>query len=294
MHKNTWGFTLMELVVVIAMLWILSTLAFLYLAWNIKDTRNGKRISELKNIEKNLNIFSTKKWQYPVPDTPVNITYSGATVWTQWTFWENVNRNLGVFSKDFPKDPLFEAEYTYSTTNHGREFQIATILENSRWELSFQRIIPSPIPQVLASWKVKAFVIGDYNGYMAHTLYNGKDYFIATPSIIASDISNLDILAIIANKKLVFDRRFNIPSSYTWVSSLSDGGFDFDVSNPVIFGEKINIVMNSTQLLTIDTKVKSVYSATSLKLLDRYKALINSSGTNKIKNVLKGKFKIIF
>jgi hypothetical protein len=40
-------------------------------------------------------------------------------------------------------------------------------------------------------------------------------YFVATPSIIASDISSPDVVDILSNQHLVYDNFFNIPATYS-------------------------------------------------------------------------------
>jgi hypothetical protein len=58
-------------------------------------------------------------------------------------------------------------------------------------------------------------VKGDYNGFMVRTRLNGEETFIATPSIVASDTSNPDVVDIITNQKLVYNEFFNLPASYS-------------------------------------------------------------------------------
>ena len=86
MKNQKKAFTLVELIVVITILAILWTIAFLSLQWYSRDARNSKRTAELEMIEKSLALFYTNKWFYPDSNNPTNITYSWTTAWSQWTF----------------------------------------------------------------------------------------------------------------------------------------------------------------------------------------------------------------
>ena len=127
-HQTKKAFTLVELIVVITILAILWTIAFLAFEWYSKDSRDTARITDINNIEKNLEIFALEKGKYPVPSVPFSVTYSWATVWNQWTFWKSVMENVWWFSK-LPVDPLTWDEYTYSAVENRSEYEVATIFE---------------------------------------------------------------------------------------------------------------------------------------------------------------------
>nr|MDD3720845.1 type II secretion system protein [Candidatus Gracilibacteria bacterium] len=122
------AFTLVELIVVITILAILGSIAFISLQSYTKNARDGQRLSDINNIRKNLELFLTEKGFYPTPDNGVNITYSGSTAWIQGTVGDNVIKNLQKLNKK-PTDPLTQNEYTYSITNLKTEYQIGAILE---------------------------------------------------------------------------------------------------------------------------------------------------------------------
>ena len=76
--KKTW-FTLVELIVVITIIAILWTIAFISFQNYTKNARDGVRISDINSLKKNLELFITEKWFYPAPDNGTNITYIWAT-----------------------------------------------------------------------------------------------------------------------------------------------------------------------------------------------------------------------
>lgn len=293
-HKHIFWFTLVELLVTISVLAIMTTIGTIYFLWNISETRDGKRVTDIQNIEKSLEVFRIEKVTYPVPDSGIDVTYSWAVVWTQWTFWENVNISLGTFGKDFPRDPYFDNFYTYSTANFGNEFQLAGVLENINETSGLWEIASLVIPKTHAANIKNSYVRGSYNGFMVDALIWSEHTFIATPSIIANDLSSTDILDIISDQKLVFNEFFNLPESYKDRIKDVDGGFSFDVSDPILFRGTIDTLKTEEWLLSFNNNLKFAYAILPIESLDTYQAMIQSQGTFKLKRLLTKYFKVRF
>jgi len=128
MFQSKKAFTLVELIVVITILAILWTIAFISLQWYSKNARDSARISDASNITSSLEIFVTKTWFYPEPENGFDVSYSGSMVWHQWILSDNVVKNLGSLS-EVPLDPLTGTNYTYSRLNTKKEFEIGLMLE---------------------------------------------------------------------------------------------------------------------------------------------------------------------
>ncbi|MDP2090595.1 MAG: prepilin-type N-terminal cleavage/methylation domain-containing protein, partial [Candidatus Gracilibacteria bacterium] len=126
--KNNNGFTLVELIVVITILAILGTIAFISLQGYSTQARDSSRISDLSRMKTSLELFHLDAGKYPNPTNGEDITYSGSTVWTQGTFGETVYANLSKLDK-IPLDPITDKEYTYSTTANKYEYQLGGIME---------------------------------------------------------------------------------------------------------------------------------------------------------------------
>ncbi len=78
------GFTLVELIVVITLLTILATLAYIFFDGSLADARDAKRSGDLTEISNTLELYQTKHEKFPDPSNSVNITYSGSYIaWTQ-------------------------------------------------------------------------------------------------------------------------------------------------------------------------------------------------------------------
>lgn len=79
MQKSKSGFTLIELVVVIVIIGILATLTFLSYAGIQGRARDDRRLTDVSNIEKAMELYYSDNGSYPVPTGP-----TGSTVNSYW------------------------------------------------------------------------------------------------------------------------------------------------------------------------------------------------------------------
>ena len=220
--KKTW-FTLVELIVVITIIAILWTIAFISFQNYTKNARDGVRISDINSLKKNLELFITEKWFYPAPDNGTNITYIWATAWTQWTVWDNVMTNLARISNK-PTDPLTGNEYTYSLANNKVEYQLWAMLEWG-WNLTYSPILNQT--NAASEKKATALITWTYNEKILKVSTGWTDYLLAVPSIINATLHDPDLPSIIANQELVYNNYSNLPSSYEDKWYTMTGWFDF-------------------------------------------------------------------
>ena len=217
--KRKRAFTLVELIVVITILAILGTIAFISLQWYSADARNSTRISNINNIKTSLELFSLQTWKYPLPDNSVDVTYSWSIiVWKQWIVWDNVVRTLSKNLSEKLTDPLTNTEYIYSVLENRSEYELMSLYE---WGLQANNFI---INSTYASTNWTVRVDGTYNWLFVKTSW----YIIPTPSIITSEQLPLsfDVTAI---KSQVINWWTNIPNIWnskvlqsTWALSFSD------------------------------------------------------------------------
>jgi prepilin-type N-terminal cleavage/methylation domain-containing protein len=124
--KISW-FTLVELIVVVTILSILSTIWFVSYSWYLSWVRDTTRISTLWELEKSLNLYSTNK-SLPLPDEKrTEIKSWSETIAYQWYAWKTVIETI-KYSKDW-KDPKDKIHYTYYVTKNKKYFQLLTHLE---------------------------------------------------------------------------------------------------------------------------------------------------------------------
>jgi len=287
-HKN--AFTLVELLVVVTIVTILSTIATIYFLGSFWDSRDASRRASITLISENLELFFTEKSRYPIPDDAVDIMYAGQIAWSQWVFWEAVNIDIKNFGSDIPRDPLYGNYYSYSITNNAKEYQIASILEwldEEQWigDISF-------IPQSHAVVSA-ALVAGNYNEIMVRVVDGDQNYFIATPSIISTDVSIPDVQDIIVQRKLVYDEFFNLPASYSWFLDL-DGWFNFNVSDPLIFSGSTTELKTKAWIELFAENLRFIYATTPTESFDRYINLLEEDGLLKLKEILWKNYGISF
>lgn len=91
-------FTLIELLIVIVLISILSTIWFLSLSSYLSQARDTARAKDLDEIEKAFELYNIKNWEYPEPEE-------------DFTIWEKTFLALWNFKKIL-KDPSWE-KYTY-------------------------------------------------------------------------------------------------------------------------------------------------------------------------------------
>jgi len=291
--RKTW-FTLVELLVVITLLTILWTIAFIYFESSLAESRDAKREWDMLQIVTTLELYETENSEFPEPFDATNITYSwSAVAWKQGTFWESTTRDLKVFWSEIPVDPLHKNEYAYSVTARNDEYQIAAIKETLEqeegiWELAF-----SLLWEAQAASIETAYVLWDYNGFMVKAREWWVEYFIATPSIISNDITNPDVIDIVTNQKLVYNEFFNLPHSYIDYMDV-DGWFNFNVSDPIVFSWSSSELKSEQELLDFNERLKYVYATTPTESFDKYVSILEKDGLTSLKWFLTRKFKIQF
>ena len=257
------AFTLVELIVVITILAILWTIGFISLQNYTTYARDSVRISDLNTIRAALEYTSIATWQYSYPDNPDNITFSWTTVWKQWTFWTESRWITQKISK-IPTDPLTGNEYTFSVTESKQEFELWAILESGdSLSSDFWTWQNTVLENTYAAWEGSlAYVIWNYNWKLIKTQANGRDYVLAVPSIINSEIWDAELLDILTRKKLVYNGYSNIPSSY-WIENTTPiEQLDFvDEDNFIVFEWTIWDLWDSeTDRLELISNLQTAYS----------------------------------
>ncbi len=265
------AFTLVELIVVITILAILWTIAFLSFQWYSRDARDSVRLADLETIKKSLEMFQIQRWFLPEPSYYWTITYSWAEAWKQWTVWESVISNLSNISK-IPSDPLTHTEYTYSRLNTKNKYELGCILE---WYTASNLYIWSTYANWLKQWY--AHIVWNYNQVAFKVSTWGLDYILSVPSIISSTIDDTDLLSIINNNNLVFNWFKNLPHSYNGTSYDVNWWFEF-INNPIVFTWDVReIYSDEGKRLDFISDLKSKYSNNvSINSLEPYSKLIDA------------------
>ena len=207
MKQNKHWFTLVELVVTMVIIWILSTIWIISYIWYWEKSRDSVRLTDLGNLENLLELYQIDYTRLPIPTDAVAVTYSGALVWAQWYFWENIAQKVKNKWNRF-LDPQTEKPYSYSVANNFDEYQLWTILESNDIALSRNQAYAG-------NRVVRAYLQWNYNAKALRTQTGWINYVLATPSITTSRFwDNWDFLDIINNNWVAYHKTQNIPYAY--------------------------------------------------------------------------------
>lgn len=265
------GFTLVELIVVMTILTILWTMGFVSYLWKAWDARDSIRISELRNIEKSLELYAIDNWNYPNPDNGLDITLEWNTIWTQWTFWDSVYRTVRRLSNK-PMDPLYDIEYSYSLLHNKSEYQISTIFEG--WSVSFHPLIS----QTYAADSLSAYTAGNYNQRISYIKQPWNDIILALPSITTSSNDFLDIQGIISNNNLVIHGKSNLAENYNLHGLGQSWWVETNIGNIIVFSGSLNeLITYGNQKILIQNLQNAYQNSSTLSAKGKaaYQKLIN-------------------
>ena len=262
---NKKAFTLVELIVVITILAVLATVAFISFQWYALNARDSTRLADLNSITKVLELYNVKHWKYPNPDAKTNITYSWSTAWTQWVFGISSYSDWSSMS-NVPVDPVTGLEYPYSVTSSRQEYQLAAVLENP---------VSSNLTTTTFAWTQEAqvHVKWNYNGKFLKVRTNTSTYLLWVPSILASDITSVELETILTNERLVYKGYKNLPASFSWsvYNTNPTDGFPFwtwsYVANDLVLfmWDTNDLEIDSTKRVDFLDKLQTSYSGSVIE-----------------------------
>ena len=123
------GFTLIELIVVIAILGILSTIGLTSFRTSQIKSRDAKRKSDLEQVQRALEMYMNDVGHYP------NSTAIGGTIGSFSWGVEFKDAKGTIYMKELPKDPTGNTEYCYKSVvapTVATSYQLYAKLENSQ------------------------------------------------------------------------------------------------------------------------------------------------------------------
>ena len=185
MKNNKSAFTLVELIVVVVIIAILWTIAFISLLDYWKSSRNSVRVTDISQIKQSLWIFEVETWKYPLPATYTWVTYNWWLLWYQWRYDDQVYRSLNNLSKK-AVDPLFEIEYDYSVINNRTKFQIWTIFEWTYLSLGSQSISQA---NAISENNASSYVSWDYDLFDVSSKTWATCTLVTVPSLFVNNLS---------------------------------------------------------------------------------------------------------
>ncbi|MDD2907071.1 MAG: leucine-rich repeat protein [Candidatus Gracilibacteria bacterium] len=169
MKKNNKAFTLVELIVVITILAILGTIAFINLQGYSTSARDGKRVSDINNIMKKIGIESSKGTSLSSLITTTK-TNSGLTINGQVGGSIQGVANFATLKEDGSKfkDPVTKGDYvlSYSVGGSGtgayKFNQVSTVNEETNTAVvkgNYYKMQPSDSPSITYNPDSTYFVV---------------------------------------------------------------------------------------------------------------------------------------
>ena len=117
------GFTILELLVVVAIIAMLFTAISVVLTGVKERSRDAKRMTNMHEIQKALNLYYTEFGRFPITLTTIDITGNDA--------FSVELENSGLIT-EVPTDPLYPStvyRYGYISTAGGTDFTLSFCLE---------------------------------------------------------------------------------------------------------------------------------------------------------------------
>ncbi len=112
MHKKDKGFTLIEMLVVVAVIGLLASLILVGLSGFRTRGRDTRRIADMKEVQNGLEIYYMKNGEYPTA--------------TNWIELEDALKNVGI--NQIPNDPTPTKTYYYGSD--GQSYVIGVEIED--------------------------------------------------------------------------------------------------------------------------------------------------------------------
>jgi len=202
------AFTLVELIVVITILAILWTIAFLSMQSYSADARNSKRTSHVNAISNSVNIWITQ-WASIISYVTnsgsalsnIKIAWTWAEVWVDYNAWPVKYESLNMKQQDFV-DPSSNTPYVlWVTTKIGWKYEVATI--NEVWTTKTAFINWNYVPRANTLINTSTWIANTWSWYKTMVLPSDKinsfflwDTILAGTStwkvtIVSKDLSNI-------------------------------------------------------------------------------------------------------
>ncbi|MBB1565329.1 prepilin-type N-terminal cleavage/methylation domain-containing protein, partial [Candidatus Gracilibacteria bacterium] len=131
--KKKKAFTLVELIIVITILAVLAAIAFLNLNGYTGDARDSVRVSDLKNIQKTVELSLGEGNLLPIPDElkteKIELQELPGVKWQEGLFGDESIKELRDLSQ-VPLDPKTKSKYRYLVSENRQNYYLEVELEN--------------------------------------------------------------------------------------------------------------------------------------------------------------------
>jgi len=134
MTINKKGFTIIELLVVISIIGLLSTISVIALNGARKKSRDAKRVGDMKQLQTSLELYFNDNSRYPSATGSLVLGSGDALVLCDAGFVANVSScpQNKIYMSLVPANPTPNgSDYTYSTDANGTTYSVSYTLEEA-------------------------------------------------------------------------------------------------------------------------------------------------------------------
>jgi general secretion pathway protein G len=152
--KQKQGFTLIEILIVVAIIAILASVVLVGLGPTQQAGRDARRISDLSEVQNGLELYYNKCGYYPgassATDATCDASAPGGTPVTAYTNMAGELQAIGIGISSVPVDPNNASphQYTYATNGaSGDSYVLGAVLENTNNSVFTTYNPPSDVAQ---------------------------------------------------------------------------------------------------------------------------------------------------
>lgn len=124
------GFTLIEMLVVVSLIGVLTTLVAANLNSARERARDTQRKSDLRNIETALRLYYQDYQGFPGAGSGGQISGCGASGTSICSWGSAWSDSLNTYMNKLPKDPLPDQSYKYAVSSDRESYTLDACLEN--------------------------------------------------------------------------------------------------------------------------------------------------------------------
>ena len=124
------GFTLIEMLVVVSLIGVLTTLVAANLNSARERARDTQRKSDLRNIETGLRLYYQDYQAFPGNGSGGEISGCGADGISVCSWGGNWSDSNTTYMNKMPKDPLPDQSYKYTASSDNESYTLDSCLEN--------------------------------------------------------------------------------------------------------------------------------------------------------------------
>ncbi len=129
LHRLARGFTLIEILIVIAIIAVLASAVLIGLGPVQRQGRDARRISDLRQTQNALELYYSKCGYYP-GTTQASSPCSGFVQISAWSDLTNALTGSNIGVPQIPNDPTAGKNYFYGTDSAGTQYVIGATLED--------------------------------------------------------------------------------------------------------------------------------------------------------------------